>query len=346
MKTDYLIIGQGIAGSCLAYELIKADKKVLVIDNHHRNSSSKIAAGIFNPLVFKRLTKSWLADELRPFLNEFYPELEAFLGVKFYHKKEILRVFSSVEEQNNWSAKSEAMPQFLSDEILVDVDGRISAPFGAGKVKNSGHVEVCKLLDAFRRWLTKNDLLLEEKFEFNELKTDKTKVEYKGIAAEKIIFCEGHQATENPVFDWLPFVPAKGEMLIIKAELPTDYIINSGCFVLPLGNKLFLIGSTYEWADLTPKPTKKGKNELLEKLGKTVSVHFEVIDHVSGIRPAMKDRRPLIGMHPKFKNIGIFNGLGTKGIMLAPYFARQFCGFLQGRNEMNKQVTIERFLKA
>ena len=136
----------------------------------------------------------------------------------------------------------------------------------------------------------------------------------------------------------------KGEILLVRIkDFDSQKVINKGVFILPIGNNLYKVGATYEWKDLSETPTEKGKLELLEKLKLVLKVPFELIEHRSGIRPTVKDRRPLIGIHPEHPQLGIFNGMGTKAVLLAPYFAQEFAGFLDGKNALNKEVSIHRF---
>jgi glycine/D-amino acid oxidase-like deaminating enzyme len=169
-------------------------------------------------------------------------------------------------------------------------------------------------------------------------------VEYKGHWAQRIIFCEGQYTQQNPYWNHLPFNPAKGEILTIRAEnLPTDAIVSKGIFVLPLGNHTYKIGSTYYWDDKEEQPTERGRSELTQKLEEVITVPYEVIDHKAALRPTVTDRRPLIGLHPQYPSIGIFNGLGTRGVLLAPYFARHFMQHLLDGEELNSEVNVGRF---
>lgn len=152
---------------------------------------------------------------------------------------------------------------------------------------------------------------------------------------------------QNPFFNQLPLVPAKGELLTIHApDLNIGYVLKSAIFLIPLGNNLYLVGATYEWKDLTNKITHAAKNELLSKLKKLIKCSFEVVNQVAGIRPTVKDRRPLVGRHPEHKNIFILNGLGTRGVMIGPYVAEQLFNFIEFNQPLEKEIDIKRFKKA
>lgn len=346
---NYIITGQGLAGTVLAHTLLKHGKTVLVIDDNTLSNTSRIAAGLYNPIVFKRLVKSWMVDELLPYMDQFYPDLEQLLGKKFYFKKKILKPFAEEHEKVLWLKKSnEEVGKYLNKAIYYDdLNGLIYNPLGASEVLHTGNLDTKIFLNYSREYFKNNNMILEEKFDYDQFKISENPVSYKTIAADKIIFCEGYKATENPFFNWLPFKLTKGEMITVKLPerhiIPSDTVINKAVFILPLGNNTYKIGATYEWADLSEQCTEKGRMELTEKLSKVLKVPFEIIDQQAGIRPTVNDRRPLIGLHPGHNALGIFNGMGTKGVMLAPYFAKQFAEFLENKSALDKEVNIARF---
>jgi glycine/D-amino acid oxidase-like deaminating enzyme len=350
-QVDYIIAGRGIAGTVLAQTLMNRRKTVMIIDEPSLSSASKIAAGLYNPVVFKRLVKSWMADELIPVMDDFYHDCEQLLNEQFYFKKQIVKLFTEENEKAFWLKKTtEDVGKYLSNVIHDEfLPGIVHNPLGASEVIAAGNLDTTKFLDAFKKYFQKHNCLAEEKFEHAQLAVSENSVSYKGITAGKIIFCEGYRATENPYFNNLPFKLTKGEILTIKlpgdAIIPVEKVINKGVFILPLGNNIFKAGATYEWNELTEEPTEKGRIELSEKLQKVLGVPFEIIDHRAGIRPTVSDRRPLLGFHPQHPALAVFNGMGTKGVMLAPYFAKHFADVLENKIPLNKEVDIARFLK-
>jgi glycine/D-amino acid oxidase-like deaminating enzyme len=350
-QVDYIIVGQGLAGTILAQTFLQRQKKVAIIDQAGLSNASRVAAGLYNPVVFKRLVKSWLADELIPFMDGFYTAVEKQLKVKFYHKKQIVKLFAEEQEKEFWIKKSkEDIGKYLSKTIDENfLNDLVYNPFGSCEVTQAGNLDTVQFLNAFREFFKNNEILIEEKFEYDKLVVSAYSVSYKDLQAKKIIFCEGYKTTENPYFNWLPFKLTKGEMLTIRLNerhvIPIEKVINKGVFILPLDNNEYKVGATYEWNDLTEQPSEKGKSELMEKLQKVLKVPFEIIDHKAGIRPTVNDRRPLLGVHPEYSSLAVFNGMGTKAVMLAPYFADQLVGFLEENEVLNKEVNIERFAK-
>ena len=345
---NYIIVGQGIAGTVLAFSMIKKGLQVLVIDDTNLSQCSKVAAGNFNPIVFKRLVKSWMADELIEYSDSFYKEAEEILNQHFYLKKEIVRIFGEEQEKDFWLKKAfdtdegKYLSKTIATDFFTDV---VNNPLGCAFVNNGCNLYVEKFLKDFRNYFIQHNQLLDEVFDYSQLVINENSVSYKKNTATKIIFCEGYKVAENPYFKWLPLKPAKGETLNVRIKnLPTDKIINNDIYILPIGDDLFIVGATYDWVNLNDNITENGRIEISEKLSKVINVPFEIISQQAGVRPSMIDRRPVAGLHPQHKTMGVFNGMGTKGVMLAPYFAKEFVDFLEDNIELNNEVDITRFI--
>ncbi len=344
---DYLIIGSGLAGISFAETALLNNKKIFVIDCGQK-SSSKVAAGLYNPVILKRFTPVWDAQNQLQLLDEFYKNLETKLHLKFDFKKPILRKFFSIEEQNNWFIASDRveLSTFLATQLKkIKIKG-IDSPYDYGEVNHTGYVEVDSLLENYKLYLQSRNSYRIENFDYCLLEIKNGIIQYKDILAKQIVFAEGFGMHQNPFFKELPLDGVKGELLIIKApELSLDLIINTSVFILPLGNQLFKVGATYNWNDKTNTPTKEGKQELIDRIKEILTCDFEIISHYAGIRPTVKDRKPLIGTHPDFKNIHILNGLGTRGVMLGPSMAKELFDHIEFGTPLKPEININRFYK-
>jgi len=343
---DYLIIGSGLAGISFSEMALQNNKSILVADNNSQNSS-KIAGGLYNPVILKRFSEVWQAQEQLVVMNEFFAVLEKKLNCKVDFKLPILRKFFSIEEQNNWFAASDKinLAPFLSTHLISKRYPGINSPFGYGEVLQTGYVNTALLLDKYKEYLIKNELYLEESFDYNALLEERDGIRYKNIQAKHIIFAEGFGMHANPYFNHLPLDGTKGELLIIKApQLDLDVIVNTSVFILPLGNDLFKVGATYNWKDKTDLPTEEGKAELVERIKEVISCDFEIVSHFAGVRPTVKDRKPLIGTHPNHNAIHILNGLGTRGVMLGPAMAKALFEYIEYKKPLDKEIDIKRFL--
>lgn len=343
---DYLIIGCGLAGISFAETLFHEGKSFTVIANQSQNSSL-VAAGIYNPVIVKRLNMPANAGEHMAYIKPFYAEIESRLGVKFDHQIPLYRKFASIEEQNDWfmAADKPHLSEFLSTAVVHTKYPSLPSPFGFGQVLHTGYVDTGVLVDNYKKFLLENGWLLHETFDYSQLFISDNNISYKQLQAKHIVFAEGFGIHTNPYFDQLPLAGTKGELLLINApELELDVAVNAGIFILPVGNDYYKVGATYEWIDKTNIPTEAARAELLQKLDEIITCPYEVIEHYAGIRPTTKDRKPLIGTHPQYKNIHLLNGLGTRGVMLGPPMARQLYDAIENGAVLDKTVDLRRFI--
>lgn len=346
MKIDYLIVGQGLAGSVVALNLIKRGYKIHVIDNFDPQSSSRVAAGIYNPVTGKEMKKTWFADKLFPTLHKFYKEAEVLTESKFFFPLEMYRPFLSIHEQNDWMAKSSAagFSAYVKEISSYSLGNQqVYDDFGGISLLQCGYLHVVDFLNATRTYLETSGSYELGRFTESDLLVEEDSITYKNIDAKKVIYCNGNEAKNSQYFGWLPFRPVKGEILRAKSEVALNKIYNRGVFIVPLSNGLCNIGATYNWRTLDVLPTEEARKELLDKLNKLSPLSFEIKGHIAGIRPATKDRKPFVGIHPSHKALSIFNGLGAKGVSLAPYLAQNFVEFLERKEELHPEVNIIRY---
>ena len=235
------------------------------------------------------------------------------------------------------------MSKFLSTDLVFKKYNFVPSQYGFGEVLHSGYVDTKLLLESYQKYLIQEKVYLEETFNYLDLVISTEFVEYKNYKAKNIVFAEGFGMLSNPYFNELPLDGTKGELLIIKASnLDLDVILKSSIFVVPLGNDLYKVGATYNWVDKTNYPTEVAKNELVENLKELITCDFEITEHRAGVRPTVKDRRPLVGTHYKYKNVHLLNGLGTRGVMLAPAMARDLYDHIENNIPLDIMIDIKR----
>lgn len=342
---DYIIVGSGLAGIAFAETLLQNHKSFVVFDNHSQNSS-KIAGGLYNPVILKRFSQVWNANEQLELADIFYQRIEAKLNTQVDFKLPIYRKFFSIEEQNNWFAASDkpALAPFLSTEIVHKQYTGIDSPFGYGEVLHTGYVDTEVMLNQYHTYLNGLGLLFEKAFEYEHVDVLDDYLAYQNLKAKHIVFAEGFGMHANPFFKHLPLDGTKGELFVIKAPgLDLDVIVNTSVFILPLGNDLFKVGATYNWDDKTDLPTTAGKQELMDRIKEILTCDFEIIEHFAGVRPTVKDRRPLLGTHHLHQNLHILNGLGTRGVMLAPAMAMDLYNYIEHGKALDKSVDVKRY---
>jgi glycine/D-amino acid oxidase-like deaminating enzyme len=346
MKIDFLLIGGGIAGLSLGYRLKKAGKSVRIFDLPDENQSSRVAAGLFNPITGRKMVKTWKADQLFPEIITFYQELEQITGKGFLNIQKIYRPFLSVEEQNEWMGRS-ADPAFMPylDEIHNKSQSQsLYDSFGGVMLRNSGWLRISEFLEAMTELLQEE--LIFEHFSEEELSKEGEQWHYKELEFDALVYCNGLGALNSTFFKYLPFSPVKGEILEVEQDFNPEYIVNRGVFRVGLGSNLHRVGSTYNNHDLDPRPTESAKTEILDRLKGLVNEPIITIkSHKIGIRPATRDRKPFLGKHPFEKSVYMFNGFGAKGVSLVPYFSKLMIGLLLGNIPIESEVDIARYFK-
>ena len=347
-EVDYIIVGLGIAGLSIC-EVLQAQGKSFVVYDTSQYSSTLVAAGVIHPMVLKRFTPVWKAHEHIHIAIPFYHRLAQKLETNIIEEIPLLRIFNSVEEQNNWIVASDKheLSSFLSSEIHTNHNEHIVSSFGLGKVNISAKVDTTMLLSAYAEYLQKDGLLFSEVFDYSLLKETEQGVNYNSISARKIIFSEGASIIANPFFQKDLLIPIKGEYIIIEAlELKMIEILKGTTFMIPLGNDRYKVGATLDRIDVSRGITEEARVKLILDVSKMIRCPFKVVDQVAGIRPTTKDRRPLLGCLPESDKKIFFNGLGARGIMAAPSFAMRLFDFFEGNQALDKEINLLRFLKS
>lgn len=344
---DYIITGQGIGGTLLAYFLHKKGCKILLVDDGHKTASSLSAGGVMNPVTGRKFQNSWEIDTLLPFAKETYKKLEKLLACKFLYEIPLMKIFSENKEINDWSALAgdeKINPYLKNNEIELLPEDKFNNPLGGFWVEGAAYLDMSSLIFAFKEKFKDKINFIKEKFKYKDLIVTPEYIQWKGIRTKRIVFCEGYKVIFNPFFNYLPYAPAKGELLIIRSnELYDDRIIHKGVGIMPLKDGTYKVGATYNWDQMDQEATKEAREFLIEKLEKIFKGNYEIIGQLAGVRPAMQDHRPVLGCHPNHKNVCIFNGLGSKGVLLAPYFAYQLAEHFENKGKLQEEVDIKRY---
>jgi glycine oxidase len=322
--TNFLIVGQGLAGSLLFWELFRKGCRVAVVDEGLPVTSSKIAAGMFNPINTKRFTVSSKAGIVIPQALELYRSIETALSVSIVHEQNIYNVFGNHKEANDYTTKGDHpfFQQYTNGHPAPE--NHILQPFGAFEVGLSGWIDLKTMLAAVRSFIAEKHILLEERFEYALLKQQQNKWVYKNMIADTVIFCEGFNPAGNPFFPDLHIIPCKGDVLEFEAPLLNPArVIKKGIYIVPLGNGKFRCGSTYKWENADASPQPADKEELAQKIGELIDVPYTVTAHNAAIRPTTKTRETIVARHPLYTNMYALNGLGTKGVINGVKCVRQ-----------------------
>jgi glycine/D-amino acid oxidase-like deaminating enzyme len=346
MIIDYLIIGQGICGTFLSYYLKKAGKKILVVDYSKPHTASKAASGVINPVTGRRIVKTWMIEDLLSFAQTAYNEIGDVLHSSLIQQCNVLDFHPTPQMQQAFEKRMQEDVSFLRKPLHQDEwQQYFRYNYGIGEIDPCLLIDLQTLLSQWRKKLLEENNLLDEKFDWQQCKIEKDKIIYKDITAEKILCCEGVEASSNPYFQLLPFAMNKGEAIIAEIPgLPQRNIYKQGISIVPWKeDNLFWIGSTYEWNYNDLQPTASFKRKVEEQLNYWLKLPYRILDHFASERPANIERRPFVGLHPVYPSVGILNGMGTKGCSLAPYFAHQFTQHLINKTTLEPLADVKRF---
>lgn len=346
MEVDVLIIGQGICGTMLSWYLHKEGKSFHVIDEAAASAASKVAAGIINPVTGRRYHTTWMAEVLLPFSLLAYKELGDYLATSLIYPYSIIDFFPTAQMRNTFVDRISENDTYLHpypDQNKFNLN--FNYHFGCGEVKPAYTVDLQKLLPPWRNKLVEQNQVTEERFELENLQVEKDGVRYGSISAKKIVFCDGIASAANPWFSLLPFSGSKGEALIIACEgLNREHIFKKGMLLVPLPEApLYWLGSNYQWEFENDQPTDVFYKSATDMLKHWLKKPFEVVEHKAGVRPSTLERRPFVGFHPQAHSVGILNGMGTKGISLAPFFAQQLVQHLVHNFPITPEADVHRF---
>ena len=341
-KVDYLIVGLGIAGVCFAKQCLDNNKTFKIVADN-KKQASHVAAGMYNPIILFRFTTIHRAVEQMDQLVKTFGEFESLLNKKIIHPKKIYRVFANQHETEIWVKKISKKPilqKYLNPEIIPNTFEGVHAPYGFGEVMHCGWVDMSLLIESFKKQFKEH--IIKERFDYTALDTETNK--YGEIQAKHVIFSEGVGLENNPFFNYVPIIKNKGEILEleINQELP-DIIFKSKNFLMPLGGNKYYVGATYDIDYVSPEPTEANKELLLEKLSAYYKGDYKIIEHRAAFRPTVEDRRSIIGEHPKYKNLFILNGMGTRGSFNAPSLSQYLFNHIEKEYSIPEEYELSRF---
>jgi glycine/D-amino acid oxidase-like deaminating enzyme len=344
---EVLIIGQGLAGTWLSWWLYQAGIPFKIIDQSNGKSASLRAAGLVNPVTGRRMVTTWMIDELMPFASDAYREIGKFLDHSFIKEISLIDFFPSVQMLQAFQKRFKDDPAYLfPGEDREKYSEWFHYDLGWGVIEPCLLVNVENLLISWGIWLKNEGLLIESGFELSKLKLLETGIAYSGIQSRYLIFCDGKSSSRNPYFDKLPFALNKGEGMLVEIKgLPGNKVFKKGMSLVPFRENIYWLGSSYEWSFENDQPSAHFRKAAEGWLNHNLKLPYTILEHFAAIRPATLERRPFVGFHPLYPQIGILNGMGTKGCSLAPYFARELVNKLTGMAGINPLADISRFEK-
>lgn len=351
----FLVVGQGLAGTVLVDALLERGQSVHIADQHMVGAASKAAAGLWNPLTARTLQESWRFSTFMPLALQYYQKKCAERKIDPPRPLPLLKALPNQHSLDHWNRTADTAgssceksngppPPEYADQLHI-------GPY-CGWVKGAGQLNVAAFIEAARHDFIELGILQETLFQSKSVEwmpqsgvMPQGGLKWNNNTYEYLLMARGHQERFDPIFGWLPFNPAQGELLeATSTDLQIPFIVHASGFLLPLGAHRYLLGSTYEWDELSPTPTEKGLRELMRIKEGITPMKLQIDAQLSGIRPTVADRRPLIGAHPAQQNLYIFNGLGTKGVSMAPAMAQMLVDHLLKGCNLLPEIDIQRFL--
>lgn len=342
-KVDYIIVGNGFAAMFFAHQLI-LNGKTFKIFSDGRKGASHVSAGIINPVVLKKFTTFWKVQEQLEALETTFSEIKNYLKHEYLLAEPVKRIFHDENEKSLWLKKASEdsdLAVFLDQNF--DTEKIFNNPFGTGTVKHSARLKVEDFFDDMFLFLKKNNALIQEKFDYKILKPKEKS--YQNIIYQNIIFAEGMGFLHNPFFKNLPIIANKGHHLKVElSQKPeTDFIIKKKHFLFPIRNQLYYYGGTYDRQSVLEKVDESAVEQLINGLSEFYPYDFEVKEVCFGFRPTVPDRRPILGANQEYKNMYVFNGLGTRGILNGNYFSKHLFDHIENNKPLHTEVDVRRF---
>lgn len=326
--TENLIVGLGLAGSAAAWTLIRDGQSVIVVDAGHANSASRVAAGLITPVTGRRLVRSPGYESEWKTAVEFYRWVEDRTGTEFFEERPMIRLFADKQAREHYLQQSR-------DFQLAEWNGPVQAggPEQHGVVMaQAGRLDVCRYLQATQNWLKNEGRFFRSAFHQKDWQPEQIlTLDSQRIRARRLILATG--AETHPHFPEVPNHPTRGDVLTVRIpEYLCDQVVHRSIWIVPHRDGTQTVGSTYDWSNPDPHPSAAGRQEILKKLNRIVDGDVDVIDHKAGVRPTMKDYRPVVGRHPELPGIFVLNGLGSRGALRAPHVAQRLLAATNGQN--------------
>lgn len=338
VQLDAVIVGRGLAGAVLTETLRQRGLQVRVYDVKRPGNASMAAAGVVNPVVLRRDVPSWRARELLPLAERFYRGWSERTGWHGWHELPLVKLFPTPKEADQWTRamQSEAGQALLAllPEPELEQAG-ILHPNGHGTVPRCAWLNVPAMLEAQRTALLAEGALVERVLQREELRFTAQGVEVDGVQARWLVRCEGPFATVPGM------IPVKGETVVVHIPgVRLSRMVHRGVFLLPLGGEHYRVGATFAWDDVFSGPSQEARQWLLERLATFVQYPFIVEEQQAGVRPTARDRRPLMGVVGPGE--ALMNGLGSRGVLLAPWCAAHLADHLFNATLLDAEVAWDR----
>ena len=328
MSKPITVVGAGLAGCTLAWHLLGRGVSFTLIEDRPEAAGSLAAAGMLCPVTGKAFNPSWRIEEFYDPALRFYGAIEETLGAQLWYDYPVVRPFFDAKDRRKFQKKREERPAlFRWVQEVVDEVPHAQAEHGAVIWAGSGRLNVRAYVERSRSYFASQGLYEERAVQG----ADQLKVYTTGARG---------LVDQNPVA--LPHRSAKGEILKVKVPgLNQEQILSRGTWCVPTGEEAetFLVGANYDWDDLSNTPTAQGRETVEKGLQTLITLPYEVVGHVAGVRPIVRRSEPVIGSLDA--QTYYLNGLGSKGTLYAPRVAEILLAHLLDQSEVPDYLQME-----
>ena len=347
------IMGGGLAGTFLAAHLLDKGCQVTLFDDEDPAGASRVAAGLFNVITGRFGAKTWMAETFLSSLKEFFDQPTYSFLKQYLHEVPIYRPFKEPGEFNKWTGRVDdpAYSELVRFQEKPFLSGQVHNPLGGIWVETCGWLDTRHFLESLIHKLVERKGLqvIRKRIPYGAIRPQlpSVTVDSEELHFDKWVFCEGYHAHTNPFLDFVHLIPNKGELL--EMEIP-DFtfpgVLSRKVYLIPLGEQRYLAGSTYQNQFNSLAPTQEGRDTIEDLVRKAIKVPFTVLKQYVGVRPTTSNRRPIVGRHPLYPNLFVLNGLGTKGVLQAPYFTKVLSGLIFGEgSSIPHDADLKRFTR-
>lgn len=343
-QTKYLLVGQGLVGTWMSYYLETLGIPFKIINDPSIAAASAVASGVINPVTGRRIVQTWMIETLLPNAIKAYEAIGNKLDQKIIQAAPVLLMHPSQQMQESFEYRLKHENIYLEKFSDYTIENNFNLSFGMGMIKDCYWLDLNKLLETWKTYLKTAGHYIEDRFLEADIQFQNNKVLWKNFEADYLIFCDGNSSMQYSYFKSLPFAPNKGEALIVQIKgLSNQYIYKTNISIVPWKEDLFWVGSNYEWQFENLEPSLTFKEKMIASLNQYLKLPYTVVDHIVGLRPANRERRPFVGIHPNNPQMAICNGMGTKGCSLAPYFSKQLIEHMEAGSPIHPEADIQRF---